>query len=108
MNRALLRLLLLATLAVLPLRTGWAEYGDITFTRPENPAPEIPVAVFPHYLHRMQFRCHVCHDAIFEMKAEANKISMEAIQNGKFCGACHNGETAFQATFDTCMRCHHT
>ncbi len=83
-----------------------AEYGDITFTRKEPGTEGVPVAVFPHYVHRMQFKCHVCHDDIVVMKAGANPITMEAIQSGKFCGACHNGKTAFQATFETCPRCH--
>jgi len=48
----------------------------------------------------------VCHDAIFEMKAGANDVSMDAITAGKFCGACHNGGKAFAPTFDACPRCH--
>jgi c(7)-type cytochrome triheme protein len=83
-----------------------AEYGDIKFTRRAKGMDEVPAAVFPHFVHRMQFRCYVCHDAIFEMKAGANPVSMDAIQSGKFCGRCHDGKTAFQATFDTCPRCH--
>lgn len=99
--RRLLALLLL--LLLVPVR---AEFGDIKFVRKSQDMPEIPAAVFPHYVHRMQFKCHVCHESIFEMKAGANAINMEAIQAGKFCGTCHNGIKAFQATFDTCPRCH--
>jgi c(7)-type cytochrome triheme protein len=97
-----------ALLLCLVVAPGRAEYGDIAFTRKSNEMPEIPPAVFPHYVHRMQFRCYVCHDAIFEMKAGANAVSMDAIQSGKFCGTCHNGVKAFQPTFDTCPRCHHS
>lgn len=97
----------LAALAALPAAESVrAEWGDITFVRKEAGTEEIPPAIFPHWLHRMQFRCHVCHDAITVMKAGANPITMEAIQQGKFCGACHDGKTAFQATFETCPRCH--
>lgn len=83
-----------------------AEYGDIPFTRNSPGMDDVPAAVFPHFVHRMQFRCYVCHESIFEMKAGANPVTMDAIQSGKFCGNCHNGKTAFQATFDSCPRCH--
>lgn len=83
-----------------------AEVGDIAFTHKSPVGDDVPPATFPHYVHRMQFRCSVCHESIFEMRAGANPITMDAIQDGKFCGACHNGHTAFQATFNTCPRCH--
>ena len=103
--RAAIGGLLFCALALAPL-AGSAEFGDIVFTRKTPGMDEIPAATFPHYVHRMQFKCHVCHDAIFEMKAGANPINMDAIQSGRFCGTCHNGVRAFQATFDTCPRCH--
>jgi c(7)-type cytochrome triheme protein len=104
--RAALPFALAALAAVLAAGSVAAEWGDITFTRKEAGTEDIPPAIFPHWVHRMQFRCHVCHDAITVMKAGANPITMEAIQEGKYCGACHNGKTAFQATFETCPRCH--
>lgn len=89
-----------------PANLAQAELGDITLMRRTPGTADIAPAVFSHALHRMQFTCYVCHDAIYEMRAGANQISMDAIQSGKFCGACHNGRIAFQATFDTCARCH--
>lgn len=83
-----------------------AELGDIVFERKEAGTQDVPPAVFPHFVHRMQFRCYVCHDDIVVMKAGANAITMDAIQAGKFCGVCHDGKTAFQATFEACPRCH--
>ncbi len=83
-----------------------AEVGDIAFARKTPGSDDVPVATFPHYVHRMQFKCYVCHEDIFAMKAGANAITMDAIQDGKYCGVCHNGKTAFQATFNTCPRCH--
>jgi len=100
------RRFLAVLILLLPIHAGWAEIGDIVFARDAKDGNEVPVATFPHYVHRMQFKCHVCHDAIFEMKAGANPINMDAIQSGRFCGTCHNGVRAFQATFDTCPRCH--
>ena len=106
MMRALLCLVVALLAALLPLRYAGAEAGDIVFVRKEAGTEDILPAIFPHFVHRMQFKCHVCHDAIFAMKAGANPITMDAIQEGKFCGVCHNGKTAFQATFETCARCH--
>jgi c(7)-type cytochrome triheme protein len=108
MMRLVLRLAFAVLATFLPIRDLGAEIGDIVFAtaRREAGTLDIPPAFFPHFVHRMQFKCYVCHDAIFVMKAGANPITMEAIQEGKFCGACHNGKRAFQATFDTCPRCH--
>jgi c(7)-type cytochrome triheme protein len=105
-TRALHRLALIALVSSLPFSSAGAEVGDIVFARKEAGTEDIPPAIFPHWVHRMQFKCHVCHDAIIVMKAGANPINMEAIQQGKYCGVCHNGKTAFQATFETCARCH--
>jgi c(7)-type cytochrome triheme protein len=105
-TRAAPCLALVALVTLLPIPGVAAEVGDIVFTRKEAGTEDIPPAIFPHWAHRMQFKCHVCHDTIVAMKAGANPISMEAIQQGKYCGVCHDGKTAFQATFETCARCH--
>ena len=86
-----------------------AEYGDVTFERraPTASADEVPVAVFPHWVHRMQYKCGACHDALFKMKAGAGEpILMDAIREGQSCGVCHNGKRAFESSFETCDRCH--
>ncbi|MFQ5915165.1 MAG: c(7)-type cytochrome triheme domain-containing protein [Nitrospinota bacterium] len=79
--------------------------GDIVFER-EAGEKGVPAAVFPHWLHRVRFRCYVCHPQIFEMKKGANAITMEKIRGGEFCGRCHNGRTAFPVDFQSCSRCH--
>lgn len=80
--------------------------GEIVFTRKDGVAPEVAPAVFSHWFHRIRFKCYACHDALFEMKAGANDVTMEAILGGKYCGACHNGQTAWASTFSNCTRCH--
>lgn len=85
---------------------GAAVEGDILFQRKEQADKNTPPAQFPHWAHRIRFKCYVCHEAIFQMKAGANAVSMDAIQEGKFCGACHDGKTAFAVGFETCQRCH--
>ena len=96
----------LFTIALAFSGVAGAELGDIAFKRSAPGTGDVPSATFPHYVHRMQFKCYVCHEDIFVMKAGANAITMDEIQAGKYCGVCHNGKTAFQATFNTCPRCH--
>ncbi len=90
---------------------GGEVLGDITIPRVNKNAEGsdfMPPARFPHWIHRTQFRCYVCHDAIFQMKAGADHITMDDVRDGRFCGHCHNGKTAFAVGFDTCERCHRT
>jgi len=68
----------------------------------------LPPAVFPHWLHRIRYRCKACHVEVFEPEAGANRVTMAAIATGQACGRCHNGTAAFPATIGTCQRCHQT
>ncbi len=94
--------LLMASLLV---SAALAIEGDVIFQRQAREGGT-PAAVFPHWIHRIRYKCYACHPALFEMKAGANKVSMDAMQEGKFCGACHNGKIAWPVTFETCNRCH--
>ncbi|MEW6324756.1 MAG: c(7)-type cytochrome triheme domain-containing protein [Nitrospirota bacterium] len=64
----------------------------------------MPPVVFPHWIHRIEFKCKVCHPAIFEMRSGSNDIDMNKIINGQFCGKCHNGTVAWKPV--QCARCH--
>ena len=79
--------------------------GDIVFTR-KGGEGGTPPAVFPHWFHRIRYKCYACHDGIFKMKKGANDVTMDAISAGRFCGACHDGKTAWNVSFETCNRCH--
>ncbi len=92
-------------LSCLLAASALAVEGDVVFKRQEG-APGTPPATFPHWVHRIRYKCYACHPAVFEMKAGANAITMDAIREGKFCGACHNGKIAWEVGFDTCNRCH--
>lgn len=96
-------------LASLLVTSALAVEGDIVFKRKDGEggiSPAVSPAVFPHWVHRIRYKCYACHPAVFEMKAGANAITMDAIQEGKFCGACHNGKIAWEVGFETCNRCH--
>src|SRR5690554_2187570 len=81
-----------------------AEYGDVVINNYADAAGMRPV-VFPHWFHRIRFRCKVCHaDLGFQFKAGGNQITMATIVDGQFCGACHNGEVAWSV--ENCAMCH--
>ena len=81
-----------------------AEYGDVVINNYSDEAGIRPV-VFPHWFHRIRFRCKVCHgDLGFEFKAGGNDINMVKIIDGQYCGACHNGEIAW--SIENCNICH--
>ncbi len=104
-RRLLVAAAFIGLMGVLPLSSGLAVEGDIVFKRKEGEAA-VPPAIFPHWFHRIRYKCYACHPSIVEMKAGANPITMEAISAGKFCGVCHNGKIAWEVAFDTCPRCH--
>ena len=98
-NRIVFFLSLLATPAMVS-----AEYGDVLINNYSDAAGMRPV-VFPHWFHRIRFRCKVCHaDLGFKMEAGGNQINMLKIIDGEYCGACHNGEVAWSV--ENCDVCH--
>ena len=81
-----------------------AEYGDVVINNYSDDAGMRPV-VFPHWFHRIRFRCKVCHaDLGFEFKAGGNEIDMLKIIDGEYCGACHDGDVAWSV--ENCDLCH--
>lgn len=82
------------------------EPGDIKFVRQAAGMDDVSPATFPHWIHRMSYTCYACHDTPFKMKAGANLVTMDQIQNGQSCGLCHDGKTAFVSNLTTCNRCH--
>lgn len=106
MQRGLLVvLILLAAATVIPSRSAVAVEGDVVFKRKDSEGGT-PPATFPHWIHRIRYKCYACHPDLFAMKAGSTTVTMEAMLEGKFCGACHNGKIAWGVAFDTCNRCH--
>lgn len=102
-----LRHLLCAVLAALPLLASapaGAEYADVVLNKRAEAAGVRPV-IFPHWFHRMRFRCKVCHSELgFKMRAGSNDVLMADIIDGKFCGMCHNDQIAWGPA--NCDLCH--
>lgn len=99
---ALAAALLAALLADAP--GAQAEFGDVVMNNYAGAAGMRPV-VFPHWFHRVRFRCKVCHaDLGIKLEAGGNAIDMLKIIDGQYCGACHNGELAWSV--ENCNLCH--
>ncbi len=95
---------MLALLLVLLLSPARAEYADVVINNYSDAAGMRPV-VFPHWFHRIRYRCKVCHaDLGFDFKAGGNDINMLKIIDGEYCGACHDGDIAW--SIENCDMCH--
>ena len=102
--RLLLACALVAAWALVDARGARAEYGDVVINNYSDKSGVRPV-VFPHWFHRIRFRCKVCHtDLGFKFKAGGNEINMLRIIDCQFCGACHNGSVAWSV--ENCDLCH--
>lgn len=79
--------------------------GDVYFTEP------VEAVFFSHRYHveEMGLGCESCHNGLFEMKAlkarKSEDFTMAAFYRGEYCGACHDGQTAF-ASNTRCASCH--
>jgi c(7)-type cytochrome triheme protein len=69
--------------------------------------------VFSHEVHTYWLNCESCHPKVFIPEVAANRMTMEEIRDGKYCGLCH-GVVAFPTlpvmtikNFRVnCLRCH--
>jgi c(7)-type cytochrome triheme protein len=61
-------------------------------------------ALFSHKVHTSWMACGSCHPALFEMERGKTVITMEKINAGASCGACH-GKVATPEP-STCPACH--
>ncbi len=106
-TRRSLALLSIATIvgcALVAPPIATAEYGDVVMNRNCDANGAAPV-VFPHWFHRVRYRCKVCHgDLGFALKAGGNDVTMLSIIDGQHCGACHNGDIAWSS--ERCDLCH--
>ena len=92
MKRTGFLILLLACIGIavglVAAKPSHAEYGDIVLNSKSESMQKAGVdpVVFPHWFHRIRFKCKVCHEDIFILKKGANDINMAAIMSGEFCG----------------------
>lgn len=62
-------------------------------------------AKFGHKIHTSMFKCDECHSGIFIGGAQSVRYSMQQMEKGKSCGACHDTKTAFGVN-GNCEKCH--
>lgn len=69
--------------------------------------------MFSHKSHVVSagLSCDSCHPDLFDRKRGSTKAkgdyTMASLEAGKYCGACHDGKTAFNTTGpETCKTCH--
>jgi c(7)-type cytochrome triheme protein len=105
MRRIVLASLVVVVAGLVAVATsGHAEYADVVLNKHSGAAGMRPV-IFPHWFHRIRFRCKVCHFELgFEMRAGANDVKMIDLSQGKFCGMCHDNEVAWG--LENCDLCH--
>ncbi|MCI5149022.1 MAG: hypothetical protein D3916_06495 [Candidatus Electrothrix sp. MAN1_4] len=71
----------------------------------------LKAVLFDHALHHKELglACNECHMKLFDMKmgsaGEKGDFTMQAMYDGKYCGACHNGSLAFDLK-ENCSKCH--
>lgn len=81
-------------------------YGNILIDRATS-GTQIKAATFSHWSHRVLYTCRACHTELgFKLALNTTLITEDANKNGKYCGACHDGKTAFGHTGDNCDKCH--
>ncbi len=78
---------------------------DIIYTKP------LKAVTFSHkdHVEKNGLSCDMCHDDIFQMDALSVQnepdFTMAGLAAGKWCGACHDGSTAFDSD-SRCASCH--
>lgn len=68
------------------------------------PVTGISDARFSHKGHLARYGCQDCHPKLYPLK-RGKPVGMAAMEQGKSCGACHDGKTAFPVTA-SCGFCH--
>lgn len=60
---------------------------------------------FSHKIHTEAYKCSECHTKVFGYGKSKKVVSMDEMEKGKSCGACHNGKDAFTVK-KSCAVCH--
>jgi c(7)-type cytochrome triheme protein len=109
------------SVGILVVLLGTAMQTDVFGVAELKGPPDFPFATaesspgtvtFSHDKHRAKVdKCSTCHMKDFKMKRGASgPITLAAKQEGKYCGACHDGQRKIGGVavfpIDECDRCH--
>jgi c(7)-type cytochrome triheme protein len=102
MKRGSIVLSLIAVLSISGISLGRIGGGDIVYT----PAKSKKVT-FSHDFHEkdLGLTCQKCHPSLYITKEKDKPATMAEMNQGKSCGACHNGKEAFTSK-GNCSKCH--
>jgi c(7)-type cytochrome triheme protein len=67
--------------------------------------PDFGTLIFRHSKHLSMFTCTDCHDALYKTDKSNQHVTMSQMKQGKSCGSCHDGKSAFSVAGD-CVKCH--
>lgn len=97
MRTVVIALLLVAATPALAVVGG----GEVTF-----PVMDPGKAVFSHQAHvvKAKLGCKECHPRLYLDVALSKRVSMKQMEKGRSCGACHQGQRAFD--LQACDKCH--
>ncbi|MBI4635044.1 MAG: hypothetical protein HY727_01725 [Candidatus Rokubacteria bacterium] len=99
-------------IGLVTLVPGWAQVKmppDFAIDKAESSPGQV---TFSHEKHKAKVeKCTTCHMKHFKMKrGGSGQITLAAKQEGKFCGACHDGKTRIGGVvvfaIDECDKCH--
>lgn len=99
-------------IGLVTLVPGWAQVKmppDFAIDKAESSPGQV---TFSHEKHKAKVeKCTTCHMQHFKMKRGGSRqITLAAKQEGKFCGACHDGKTRIGEVvvfaIDECDKCH--
>lgn len=103
---------LFITIAVLSLVAFGVAYGQKKVgggeIKYESKGANLGPVTFSHASHveKHKAKCNDCHTKLFKMK-KGDKLTQASFKEGKYCGACHNGQKAFSAWAEAdCNKCH--
>jgi len=83
-----------------------SQYGDVVIDRLSTERGVRPV-LFSHWSHRRTATCRVCHLELgFVMETNMTRITEQENKRRNFCGACHDGVSAFAHSQEHCDTCH--
>ena len=102
MKKILFLLSLLGVFLFSGIALGRIGGGDITFAPKKAKG-----VVFSHDFHvkDLGLTCQRCHPGLYITKAKDKPVAMAEMNQGKSCGACHNGKDAFTSK-ENCSKCH--
>ena len=102
MKRVSILLSLIAVLSISGIVWGRVGGGDIVF----KPVKGKEV-IFSHDFHvkDLGLTCQRCHPNLYVTREKDKPVTMAEMNQGKSCGACHNGKEAFTSK-GNCSKCH--